>query len=353
MTGPVDELLAVALGVDDPSGRSRRCASHGTPGPDRGSRLGLGRTEDREEVQELLVGPVRRVAAGDPQRPGDVAAVAPDRPADVEDDRLAGPDHPLGGLVVGRGAVRARSRRSRTRQGRGLRRPAAREPRARHRPRSGRPAGRRRSASTTRSAASAASRRSSISSVSLIIRSSRRTSPARSRRAAGNRSAILRTCIAQSRSLIPSRVSDPTGRPRASAASRPTSATGSSVSCQLATSTNPPLTAGQPRAGVTSRRGADQGRRTGCRNDEHRQSLERHRVIAGEVVEVRPDADEEGVEPRLRGQPACRGDPLAEAGRRDDRAGRNGGRHRPAISTGSGSPSHAAIVRGPASNSRR
>ena len=96
-----------------------------------------------------------------------------------------------------------------------------------------------------------------------------------------------------------------------------------------------------------------QGRRTGCRNDEHRQSLERHRVIAGEVVEVRPDADEEGVEPRLRGQPACRGDPLAEAGRRDDRAGRNGGRHRPAISTGSGSPSHAAIVRGPASNSRR
>ena len=60
-------------------------------------------------MAELLVRAVGLVATGHPQRPRRVAPVAAQRPADVEDDRLAGADHPLRRLVVGRRGVGPRS----------------------------------------------------------------------------------------------------------------------------------------------------------------------------------------------------------------------------------------------------
>ena len=104
--GPMEEGLAVALGVD-PGARGGVDGRTGDPGSSgAGGRL-LGAVEDREQVAESLVRALVRVAAGHPQRPGDVRAVAAQRAADVEHDRLTRLDDALGGLVVRRCRVRA------------------------------------------------------------------------------------------------------------------------------------------------------------------------------------------------------------------------------------------------------
>ena len=108
VTGPMEERVAVALGLDRIAGGGVDGLG-GDPGPDRAGRGGLGALQDAEQVPEPLVGAVRRVAAGHPERARDVRAVAVDRAADVEDDRLAGRDDALRRLVMGRGGVRARA----------------------------------------------------------------------------------------------------------------------------------------------------------------------------------------------------------------------------------------------------
>ena len=106
--GPVEERLAVAFGLD-------RSASRGIdrlgadPGPDRPGGGRLGSLQHAVQVAEALIGAVGRVAAGHPERPRDVRPIAADRAADVEDDRLAGRDHPVGCLVVRRGGVGPRA----------------------------------------------------------------------------------------------------------------------------------------------------------------------------------------------------------------------------------------------------
>ena len=172
--GPVEERLAVALGLDRLAGRGvdRAAGDARRDGLHRG-RLGV--VQHPEQVPEALVRALGRVAAGHPQGPRDVRAVAAEDPADVEDDRLAGLDDPVGRLVVRRRRVRARRRRSRT-----VRRswPSAtsRSRTSRATSASVRPMSRPAAIdATTRSAAWAASRSRAISSASLTIRRSRRT----------------------------------------------------------------------------------------------------------------------------------------------------------------------------------
>ena len=69
--------------------------SAGAPGRTAAVAAAWAALEDRERGEERLVRAAGRVAAGDPQHPGRVAAVAAERAADVEHDRLAGRDHPL------------------------------------------------------------------------------------------------------------------------------------------------------------------------------------------------------------------------------------------------------------------
>ena len=89
VAGPVEERLAVALGLDRAARRGvHRFGRDARPNGAR--RRGLGAVQDAEQVAEPFVRTLGRVAAGHPQRPGDVGAVAADRAADVEDDRLAG-----------------------------------------------------------------------------------------------------------------------------------------------------------------------------------------------------------------------------------------------------------------------
>ena len=102
--GPVEERLPEALRLDrvarggiDRLGRDARA--------DRPRRGLLGAAQDGEQVAEPLVGTLRRIAAGHPQRAGDVRVVAADGPADIEHDRLAGPDHAVRRPVVGRRGI--------------------------------------------------------------------------------------------------------------------------------------------------------------------------------------------------------------------------------------------------------
>ena len=85
-----------------------------------------------------------------------------------------------------------------------------------------------------------------------------------------------------------------------------TSAIGSSVSSHATTVTAPDATAAQARAGrrLEARGDQRQLRAIGDRDDEHRQALERDGVVAREVAQVRPDADQERVEARDRRLPA-------------------------------------------------
>src|SRR5215208_2744241 len=99
VAGPVEEILAVSLGRNDPaSSRIDRLA--GDPWPDGRRCVLLGSSEDPEEVAEFLIRPLSGVAASHPQGPGDVAAVAAQCSADVQNDRLAGPDHAVRRLVM-------------------------------------------------------------------------------------------------------------------------------------------------------------------------------------------------------------------------------------------------------------
>ncbi len=103
---PMDEAFAITLG-GDPVARHGVDRLAGDPRAD-GPRRRLLRTEQHaEEVPEPLVGTARRVPAGHPERSGDVRAVAAQRAPDVEHDRLAWLDDPLGCLVMRRGGVRA------------------------------------------------------------------------------------------------------------------------------------------------------------------------------------------------------------------------------------------------------
>ena len=82
-------------------------ASQATPGRTARVAVSCAACSTPNRCRNSSSGPFAVVAAGDPQRPGDVAAVAAERAADVEDDRLARLDDPLGRLVVGRRGVRA------------------------------------------------------------------------------------------------------------------------------------------------------------------------------------------------------------------------------------------------------
>ena len=251
-------------------------------------------------MAEPLVGTLRRIAAGHPQRPRDVRAVAADRAADVEHDRLAGPDHAVRRLVVGRRRIRARTRRSRIRPRRGPRRSVARGPRARRPPRSARPAGRAAIWATTRSAAWAASVSRAISSASLMIRSSPRIGEASSKVASVEPF------------LEPAAGAAPGGRPRRRCESgsrwptverartiSATSAWASLPSSQVTTGRTPAAAGGQARAGVASRRGATSAESpsVGMTSIVSRSSGDRR--VAGEIAHVGADPDQDRREARL------------------------------------------------------
>ena len=266
-------------------------------------------------------GPVRRVAAGHPQRPRDVRAVAAERAADVEDDRLAGLDDPLRRLVVRRRRVRAGADDRERGRARGPRR-RSRSRTSRATSASVRPTSRPAAIwATTRSAACAARRSSAISSASLIIRSSRRTAVASSKRRAwaarAGAASRWHRPAARSETREPARagadaaVDERRRRARAGRRSRPRSTISTAV--RQARSAAPRL---EPRD--------DDERVVRRARDEHRQPLERHRLVAGEVPEVRPDPDEQRVEavrrrrvggPRRRSRIASRiaGRPAASA----------------------------------------
>src|SRR4029079_792543 len=141
--------------------------------------------EDREHVREVAVRVFRIVAPGHPEGPRDVRAVAAQRPADVEHDRLARPGYALRRLVVPRRRGRARGDdREHRRFVTFVDQPLADLPRdvSLGAP-DERPAGDGRDApirsvggrAATRSAAWAAPRSRAISSSSLLMRSSRST----------------------------------------------------------------------------------------------------------------------------------------------------------------------------------
>ena len=92
---------------DDPSGDSVELTTRDARlhGRDRGPICIPDQAEDRQELRvRLAVG----IAAGDPERPRDVRAVALPNAPDVEHDRVARLDRSIARLVVGRGRVRTR-----------------------------------------------------------------------------------------------------------------------------------------------------------------------------------------------------------------------------------------------------
>ena len=100
VAGAVDEQLAVAGRLDDVAG-GRVDAGGGDARPGPVARRLLRRLQHLVEREEVGAG------VADGVRPGRVRAVAGrHRAADVDDHRLAGPDDPVGQLVVRAGAVR-------------------------------------------------------------------------------------------------------------------------------------------------------------------------------------------------------------------------------------------------------
>ena len=77
----------------------------------------------------------------------------------------------------------------------------------------------------------------------------------------------------------------------------------------------------RPAGRILLQPGDDHDEPSGRPDDEHRQPLEGHRGVAGEVAQVGADADEQGPEPSLAGDPGRRLESLAEALGRDARAG--------------------------------
>ena len=133
------------------------------------------------------------------------------------------------------------------------------------------------------------SRSSAISSASLIIRRSRSTVDAeRVRRRVGPALAWSRSrCIAEHR-VRHGDAASPWAR-----AADTASAYGSSVSSQVR---SPIGVASPASAAPRSSRGTTRNGAVARPEDEHRQALERHRLVAGQVAQVRPDADEQRVE---------------------------------------------------------
>ena len=301
-------------------------------------------------MAESLVGPVGRVAAGHPQRPRDVRAVAADRAADVEHDRLAGADDPVGCLVVRRRRVRARSRRSRNAPRRGPRR-SSRSRTSRATSASVRPTSRPAAIwATTRSAAWAAcgQQRDLVGVLDHpqlaqdrrgeLERRVRETSPGA---AAGARAGeVVRDRDPESAATAPARTI--AGHERVGVLG-------------LLPGHDREVAGGGRRAGRGGRRLEPRDDQDGLavgRDDQHRQPLERHRRVAGQVAQVRPDADEQRVEARPRRPPAG----ARPAARRSARPGSSAGavmRASPAGRRHRRSPASAAIVAGPSSNSLR
>jgi hypothetical protein len=96
----------------------------------------------------------------------------------------------------------------------------------------------------------------------------------------------------------------------------------------------------------------DERRRPGLApDDEHREPLALVGVVAGEIAEVRADADQQRVEAAARGGTRrCRESRLEPlSGNRRPRRDRHGAR----AAVGAGRPSHVEIVAGPSSNSLR
>ena len=144
-------------------------------------------------------------------------------------------------------------------------------------------------------------------------------------------------------------------------ASRTRSATrrcADSVSSHVRRSTKPAAAAGQPRAGSASRRGTTRlGRAPGAAgSDEHRQALQRHRRVAGQVAQVGADADEQGRQPLLGGDPLGRGEPRPRSARPGSRARGGAGRRSSATrprADRSSRPSRPPIVAAPAGHDGR
>ena len=261
MPGPVEERLAVAFVVDDLAGGGidRLAGDARRERPRVPVAWAWYRTLNRWRKRSS--GPF----AGSPpvthKRPRDVRAVAAQRAADVEDDRLAGLDHAVRGLVVGRGGVRAGADDREIRPDRGPRRRAARGPRAATsasvRP-TRCPAAIR---ATTRSAAWAASVSSAISSASLID-AQRRAGPAM---ASANRSPAGRRPGTRAGAA-------PAGRPRRAIrgpASRPPAAASRPATMRVRRRRSRPRSRPSRPAAAQARCG---GRRLEPRDDEERRA---------------------------------------------------------------------------------
>ena len=302
----------------------------------------------------LVVRAVRVVAAGHPQRPGDVAAVAAQRPADVEDDRLAGPDHPVRRLVVRRGRVGPR----RDDRELGVVVALREEPLAdlardvRFRPADERPGGDLVDDAVGGLGGEAEERRPRHRPSSSGA-SGARSWPTRTTRpaarpgggAGGATRADPRRRRGTARRPRPVRVRR---RPPPDPAFRSRSRSGCRPGCR-------PPPAGRSSSGTTSV--ARPGR---APDDEHRQPLALVGVVAGEVAEVRPDADEQRVEPGLVRRTSGRGEPCLEplggdrrSRRRPSSAGRRDRRAPARTRSSPGRPRTACGTRGPCRRRRR
>ena len=206
---------------------------------------------------------------------------------------------------------------------------------------------------TTRSAAWAAARSSATSSASLRIRRVRRTADASENRAPGR----TRWSPSTKAARTPSETA--TARTSATGASQRRLQRGRDQRHRVLGL----LPGGdlhrarrrgraRPRGGcLQARRDEGQGAPRG-RDDEHRQALQRHRLVAREVPQVRPDADEQRVQPGRRRLAPCGRQPLRVPPRRDDpsrrsrslRAGRR---------SATSPPIQAPNSRSPCSNSVR
>ena len=251
----------------------------------------------------------------------DVGAVAAHRAAEVAQHDVAGADHAVAGLVVRARAVRARWRRWRSSPARGRRRASARRARGARRPRCVPRTAGRASRRRSRRRHAAAARSAAISAASFTMRSGPVTSLAFRNRALG--SAAWRS------STNRAHVWSPIAARRRPSPTEPDDdrATGSSVSSHgddlehvgLRLDPRAPRAAG-PRA----------SRRPSRRHDEHREPLERHRLVAGEVRQVGADRQQQHVDAELRPSapapaPSARRTSRLSVGAHD---GRSGGRRR-------------------------
>ena len=301
--GPVEERLAVALRLDR---RARGGIDRLAGVPGRTARVAgrLGAVQDREQVPESLVGPLRRVAAGDPQRPRDVRAVAAERAADVEHDRLAGPDHPVGRLVVRRRRVGAGADDREV----GLVVALGDEPLA-DLPRdvglgpADQPPGRDLGDDPIGGLGGQPQQRDLVGVLDhpQVAQD-------------GRRQGVLDR--GPEGRLEPEQVhrqqrvghADATGDAGLAAAS----AYGSSVSSQVTIRSGVRSPAS---AAPRSSRGTTTNGAWPARSDEHRQPLERHRLVAGQVAQVRADPDEQRVEPGRGGRGGRAPQPLGDSAR--------------------------------------